>query len=175
MPSSRAVLVVEPALPHLLSILSALSFMRLDVRVAETFKDARASIVLHQPSLLLTDVRLQDYNGLHLLLRGRATWPALPAIVAAETPDPMLQDDAEKLGATFLLMPAPREEIAAAVYRTLFRPVVPGVTPEPIRPPFERRGAERRVKAGGAPAVPERRSGNRRREPTDRLAELSDG
>jgi DNA-binding NtrC family response regulator len=170
-PPPPAALVVEPVLPHLLSILSALSVMGLDVTVAETFKDARDTITSSRPSLLLTDVRLQDYNGLHLVLRGRSVWSELPAIVTSGAADAVLQDEAEKLGATFLVMPASTAEIVAAIYRTLFRPDASGRL-APIRPPFERRHAERRASAS-MPFTPNRRVGDRRRSPGALLEELA--
>jgi DNA-binding NtrC family response regulator len=168
------VLVVQPDPTHLLDVLGALSSIGLDVTVAESFKDARDSLDRQQPLLLLTALRLQDYNGLHLFIRGRSSWPTIPAVITSEIADPVLQEETERLGATFMLMPAPHGEIVAAVCRTLFRPVTSHVPPEPVRAPFERRRADRRS-SQASPVSPERRRANRRRTPGDRLAELSLG
>jgi DNA-binding NtrC family response regulator len=172
LPSPPAALVVEPVLPHLVTILSALSSIGFDITVAETFKDARDSVVSHRPTLLVTDVRLQDFNGLHLVLRAKASWPDLPAIVTAQALDQVLQEEAERLEATFLLMPTAATEIVAAVHRTLFRHLAPETSLEPIRAPFERRRTERRA-VTASPIEPERRMRDRRRDPVQRVAELA--
>lgn len=169
-PSSPPALVVQPILPHLLSVLSTLSALGFDVTVAETFKDARASLTARQPALLFTDVRLREYNGLHLVLRGRSLWPGLAAIVTSEIPDAVLQAEAEGLGATFMVMPTSREEMVAAVLRTMMRPSPTGESPAAIRAPFERRREERRAGSNLA-CHQDRRRGERRRDPHEILRE----
>ena len=55
-----------------------------------------------QPDLLITDVRLGDFNGLQLL----ALRPlSIPAIVVTGFPDPVLEAEARRFGATFVLKP----------------------------------------------------------------------
>ena len=172
-PSSPPALVVEPVLPNLLAVLSALSALGFDVTVAETFKDARSVMGgAERPALLLTDVKLREYNGLHLVLRGRTLWPGLAAIVTSDAPDPVLQTEAERLGATFLVMPAPREEIVAAILRTVLR--VPGsdLNQEPIRAPFERRRGQRRTAGSATTFLRERRLADRRRDPGVAIREV---
>jgi len=74
-----------------------------DVVVAESVKTGRA--VLDEevpPDLLITDVRLGDFNGLQLL----AMRPLpIPAIVMTGFPDPALEAQARQFGARFLLKP----------------------------------------------------------------------
>jgi DNA-binding NtrC family response regulator len=172
-PSSPPALVVLPNLPHLLVALSALTSLGFDVKVAETFKDAKATMAAGQrPALLLTDIRLREYNGLHLVLRGKSTWPALSAIVTSEIVDPTLQHEAEAMGATFVLMPTAMEEIIAAVLRTVLRRPSNGVRPEPIRPLFERRRSERRVSSTPLSSEADRRRQERRQDPARALREL---
>jgi DNA-binding NtrC family response regulator len=130
-------LVIAPALPDLLAVLSTLPAMGFDVTVAEKFQDAKESLASSRPALFVTGIKLGNYNGLHLVLRGTTAWPGLPCIVVAETADPVLRDEAERLGATFVVMPAPHNELAAAVSRTVLRPA--GLPFSPIRPPYERR------------------------------------
>ena len=137
--SSPTALVIEPILPHLLSVLSTLSSMGFDTTVAETFQDARASLSTHPPTLLVAGIKLREYNGLHLVLRGMTTWPDLAAIVTSESLDALLQEETERLGATFVVMPAPQSELVAVVSRTVLRKRKAGAPFESIRPPFERR------------------------------------
>jgi ActR/RegA family two-component response regulator len=130
-------LVIEPAVPHLLAILGALSSTGFDVTVAETYEEARTVLTTHTPLLLVTGLKLREYNGLHLVLRARAIRADMAAVVVSDTADPVLMGEAEKLGATFVVMPTTHEEMVAAICRTVLRP--PGSSAEPIRPPFERR------------------------------------
>jgi DNA-binding NtrC family response regulator len=159
-PPAPTALVVEPLVPNLLSILSILTVLGFDSTVAETFKDARKALAAARPSLLITDIRLQDYNGLHLVLRGRGQWQGLPSVVTAQTGDEVLSREAERLGATFVTMPATTEELAAAICRTVFS--ARGENDAPIRPPFERRREERRRLSEATLVAAERRTGERR-------------
>src|SRR5262245_27498196 len=158
--SSPTALVIEPILPHLLAVLSTLSSMGFDTTVAETFQDARAALSAHPSTLLVTGIKLREYNGLHLVLRGMTTWPALAAIVTSEAPDSLLQEETERLGATFVVMPAPQTELVAAVSRTVLRTPRAGLPFEPIRSPFERRFASQ----GGTTSVLDPEIAERRRD-----------
>ena len=159
---SVSALVVEPHLPHLLFVLSSLSALGFDVTVAETFKDAKAVLAASRPALLLTDVRLREYNGLHLVLRGRSAWGDLPAIVTSRVDDPVLRAEAEQLHATFVTLPISEAEMMAAIQRTTLRPA--NESAGTIRPPFERRVTSRRVAAASDRTEPDRRTAERRRD-----------
>jgi DNA-binding NtrC family response regulator len=152
------VLVVQPELPQLASILSALAFLRFDVAVADSFKEAKSTLSQSRPALLITDVRLREFNGLHLVLRGRATWPDLPVLITSPTEDPVLRHETERVFGTFATLPTSPEEISAAICRTILRPTGDHT---PIRAPFERRAADRRQLA--ASVATNRRTADRRR------------
>jgi len=129
------------------------------VDLAGSFDEADACMTVRPPSVLLADVRLGEYNGLHLILRAHAAQPGLAALVTYDVADPVLQADADRLGATFITKPVSARELVAATFRTLLR--LPDDS-TPVHPPFERRTGERR----GTPAaigVPNRRIGERRR------------
>lgn len=51
------------------------------VRGIETIKDARSALAHNRPDVLITDIRLEDGNGLELLSELRETHPRLPVIV----------------------------------------------------------------------------------------------
>ena len=153
------VLVVEPALDDLLPLVATLSAAEFQVTTAETFERAKELLVSDPPSMLLTTLRLGLFNGLHLVLRGKATTPDMAAIVTSPAPDRALQAEAEAMGAAFMVKPISSQELMAAVLRTLFaRDPAAG----PPRAPFERRQRERRS-AERAVDV-ERRRKERRRE-----------
>jgi DNA-binding response OmpR family regulator len=68
------------------------------------------------PDLLIVDIRLDEYNGLHLI----AVRPQpIPAIVLTGFADPAIEADARRLGAEFLLKPISAPALAALVRRLL--------------------------------------------------------
>jgi CheY-like chemotaxis protein len=109
---ARSILVVQhdaPAQRHVAACLEAAGY---DVIEARTFMDARRTLEHRPPDLLITDVRLDGYNGLQLL----ATSPdPVPAIVFTNLPDPVLEADARALGAEYLLKPVSRAILLSRV------------------------------------------------------------
>jgi DNA-binding response OmpR family regulator len=154
-----SVLVVEPALDDLVDLISTISSVGLQVTATATFEQAKQMMSSQTPSILIAAIRLGIYNGLHLVLRGKAVKPDMAALVTAPEHDSVLQADADATGATFIVKPISRPDLIAAVMQTLFRrdPTAP-----PIRPPFERRVRERRS-AADASFHQDRRAGDRRR------------
>ena len=157
------VLVVEPDHVDRVLVHSALASAGFQVTTTNNYEDAHAVLLARPPLMLVTTIRLGAYNGLHLALRGRAENPALVVAVTSSVPDPVLQRDAEEIGATFVLKPVSERDLLAAIYRTALRqPDADGLM-KPVRPPFERRRAERRVTQMAGIAV-ERRQVERRRD-----------
>jgi hypothetical protein len=68
---------------------------------------------------LVTAERLGSHNGLHLVIRGRAT-RRLAAVVTCTESDPVLAADARELGATCLVAPwlAPADLLAVIARQT---------------------------------------------------------
>jgi hypothetical protein len=116
--------------------------------------------------LLVTELRLNEYNGLHLVFRAKSVRREMAAIIRTQISDPLLQLEAERMGATFVMKTAGPAEFRAAVCRTLFRPPD---SVDPIRPPFERRHRDRRQGASGG--HPERRVRERRVDPVATIRE----
>ena len=156
--NALSVLVVEPTRDDLLPIVSLLSGTGFRVTATETYAHARNILAATSPAVLITTVRLGEFNGLHLVLRTKTANPTIAALVTSPTADPVLRADAEAMGATFMVKPIQPQELLAAVLRTLYRSDDSG----PIRPPFERRVAESRVAAH--PVAHERRRAERRRD-----------
>jgi DNA-binding NtrC family response regulator len=156
-------LVVQPNLSELLFVLSTLSSIGFDVTVALSFQDAKRSLSASRPSLLLTDVRLHEYNGLHLIHRMQTLWKFVPAILTSVSNDVVLRDEAERLGATFVVLPITAGALMAAVYRTAL-----GGGREAIRRPYDRRQAERRQLSSPFSET-DRRQRDRRRGPGELL------
>ena len=81
------------------ALVSAHSYL---VATASAFPAARELLRSVRPDLLVSDVQLEAFNGLHLVVIGRALYPDLPAILTHPTPNPSLSMEASRLGATFL-------------------------------------------------------------------------
>src|SRR5262245_44997835 len=70
--SSASGLVVEPPLSDAIAVASTLTKHHFKVTLAETFVKAKERIGSRPPDVLITDIRLGEYNGLHLVLRATA-------------------------------------------------------------------------------------------------------
>jgi len=107
------VLVVNPHAGTLAEQL--LAFQRADYAVvgASSFAEARALLTKLRPSVLVTCVRIAEFNGLHLAILARLKHGSLPTIVIGEA-DTVLEREAEKLGAQFILPPPPAELVCIA-------------------------------------------------------------
>ena len=69
------------------------------------FEEAKRWLRFAPPDLLMTDVRLGAYNGLHLVIRARAEHPGMLAIVVDADHDPVLEREANDAGATYVAKP----------------------------------------------------------------------
>jgi DNA-binding NtrC family response regulator len=138
---------------------------------ATDFHSARL-LLAYRPHLLITELRLGQYNGLHLVLHASVVRPRMAAIVASRSGDAVVQRDAETMGATFVQIPTGKEELMAAIVRTVTNAGLASV--ERIRPPFERRRLPRRAGIN-RPIDIERRVAQRRRDVTSVLEEAAAG
>ena len=68
------------------------------------------------PRLVITQLRLHDYNGLHLALHAREA--GIPTVVVGD-PDAVLERDAEQLGAKFVKCDGLHREQILALLRDL--------------------------------------------------------
>ncbi|HXE80776.1 MAG TPA: hypothetical protein VNK41_08510 [Vicinamibacterales bacterium] len=154
------VLVVDHSLREGHAAVTPLSAAGFDVTASRTFESAKSLLASGDYRLLITALRLGSYNGIHLVVRARARTPDIAAIVTALSDDLVLRTDAERLGATYVVLPVPLRELLAAIVRTCLRGPRPDV---PLRPPFERRLVDRR--RGSVAAAAERRGTERRAPP----------
>jgi len=115
----RSVLVVDVDPEDLRSTVPLLRSAGYRVSTAAGFDEAKKQLSAEAPDLLITGVRLGSYNGLHLILRGRIDHPAMAAIVTTHFPDPVLEAEARRQHAEFLLRPVADGDLLDAVGRCL--------------------------------------------------------
>ena len=72
--------------------------------------------------LLIADIRLQAAGVLGLIRRARAEQPALAVIALAEFPDPAVEAEVNRLGATYSLKPMDPQRLLAIVAEKLSAP-----------------------------------------------------
>jgi DNA-binding response OmpR family regulator len=83
---------------------------------AGSFQDGVQALMADAPDLLITDVRLGEYNGLQLVA---TAGPPIPAIVLTGFADPVLQKDATTLGADYLVKPIAPPDLLKLVEKKL--------------------------------------------------------
>ena len=111
----RRILVVAPSVQLAGRLVTWLGEARHELVMVTTFPAAMVNLGEH-PDLLITEVKLGEYNGLHLALRGRAL--GIPAIVLGS--DLQLEREATQLGATYLPAADLRFDQLDAVMQMLF-------------------------------------------------------
>ena len=80
-----------------------------------SFADARALVAAFRPDVLVTSVRIGEYNGIHLAILARMTHGA-PTIVIGDD-DPVLEREAEQAGAQYVITPSDPSDLIAVVRR----------------------------------------------------------
>ncbi len=110
----RRVLVVSGQPQRRQELLSWLTADGYDVEVAAGFPGARSSIDARKPDLLVTDVKLDAYNGLHLAIWTRGRQLATQTVLIGE-PDLVLQKEAERERTVYLTPPLDEREFLAVV------------------------------------------------------------
>ncbi len=92
-----------------LALLNALSRFLSDsgyaVVACNTFEEAKQQIADGHPDILVTDVRLGAFNGLQLALLARDVRPDVRVVVFSGFDDPVLKEEARRIGASYLVKP----------------------------------------------------------------------
>jgi DNA-binding response OmpR family regulator len=116
------VLLVQPALDeHVPLLMAGLTERHCDVSVLTTFHEAREHLMKSPPDVLVTDLKLHAYNGLHLVLIARRRSDRTFAVVLADSADAIVRADAAAIGARLELKPLGPEEVDALVEEALRR------------------------------------------------------
>jgi two-component system response regulator PilR (NtrC family) len=112
---NAAVLVVNRDTNELASLVESLRNAGYGTVGAETFEAARRLLRTQWYDLLITELRLAAYNGLHLVFHSRVLNPAATAIVLSPTPDVSIESETRRLGAHFVAGPVEPEGLLTLV------------------------------------------------------------
>jgi len=118
--SQRSILVVESDPFDLSDMVRLLERAGYRVATAAAFAEAKHLLASGSPDLLITGLRLGPYNGLHLVLRSRTDHPTMAAIVVSRFADPVLEAEAHRQHADYLLRPMPDDDFLGAIDRSLY-------------------------------------------------------
>ena len=111
---AQKVLIVDDDQPTRAGLAMLLMDAGYEAITASTVPVAIKMLTEEHPDLLIVDIRLNEYNGLHLV----AMRPEpIPAIVLTGYADPSIEADARRLGAEFLLKPVAPAVLTALVKR----------------------------------------------------------
>ena len=139
------ILVVSTDSTVLAGRVNALRRSGFSARASASFPDARRTLEDGPPpEVLVTDVRLGPYNGLHLVAVARVEFPRTVAIVIGGQ-DHVLEVEAAGLGARYLLAPVTPRELELTIAELL-------AVPRPKRRwPRKRLAADMPALVGGLP------------------------
>jgi CheY-like chemotaxis protein len=112
------ILIVEDDLATRVGLQELLATAGYAAAVAADFREGRRALEQDRPDLLIVDLRLQGFNGLQLL---HINPRPIPTIVITGFPDDVLQADARRLGAEYLIKPFEPAKLLALVSRLLDR------------------------------------------------------
>jgi DNA-binding response OmpR family regulator len=109
------ILLVAPEMKVLRRTEGLLSEAGFLVATATTFEHATVLLASLNPDLLVAEVRLGAFNGLHLAVRSRIDHPQVPVIITHATPDVVLETEARRHGAIFMVTPLDNPEFLPRV------------------------------------------------------------
>jgi DNA-binding response OmpR family regulator len=87
------------------------------------FEDARTFLAHNEPDVLVADVRLGAFNGIHLAVQARQCYTDVAIVVLSGYDDVVLREETARCGATFILKPLSSVEMVAAVDRAMPRAI----------------------------------------------------
>ena len=125
-----AILVVDENTAARTEVMDLLRRASYRVAGAGSFMEAKALLSTRAPDLLITELRLGAFNGLHLVVLARSSQSAIATIVLTGVPDPVLETEAKRLGTAYLVNPVKPAELLTVVSREL------GMGPERRRTEF---------------------------------------
>jgi DNA-binding NtrC family response regulator len=105
MSSGQRVLLVAPTPALAKNLFAWLTEGGYDVALVTSFASAKVELQ-SSPHLLISEIRLGEYNGLHLATRAQSQ--DIPSVVIGHA-DPVLERDAQQMGVTYMHADVDRE------------------------------------------------------------------
>jgi DNA-binding NtrC family response regulator len=99
------VLLVNPDRDNLAIMAASLRASGFDPTLTDDFEEATAHLKAGGFAILITAERLGAHNGLHLVMRARATRPTVGAVVTILQPDTVVETEATIFGAVCVVSP----------------------------------------------------------------------
>jgi DNA-binding response OmpR family regulator len=113
------VLVLEDDENALAGVVELLSQSGYDVTPASTYEGAKQLLSETTYDLLVTDVRLRSYNGLHLVMKIRQESPETGVVIMTGYDEPLMELEASRYSAQFIRKPIKPTELLEAIKRSL--------------------------------------------------------
>jgi CheY-like chemotaxis protein len=89
------------------------------VTAAETYDAAKELLALEGYDLLISDIRLRGFNGLHLVRQLYRDRPEMGLVIITGYDEPMIEVEAGRYGAEFIRKPIKPAEFMETIARTL--------------------------------------------------------
>jgi DNA-binding response OmpR family regulator len=112
----RRALVVAPSPGVSASLAAWLEGAGFTAVLVPEFQEARAAIDFDPPALVVSEVKLGAYNGLHLAIRIRSRGARTPVVLLGD-PDSVLEAEAERFEVAYVRLPATETALLAAIDR----------------------------------------------------------
>lgn len=141
---TASILIVDANATALAKARDILTGAGYEVRAVSSFEEGKRELTRRLPDVLIADVRLGLYNGLHLILRTRLDHPEVAAVLTHTVMDPVLEGEARNVGASYLVMPEDPAALLALVGRLIEQPTG--------EPPSRARRWQRNRTTDGLPA-----------------------
>lgn len=141
------ILVIDDDENALAGIAEMLRLADHDVTPVSGYEDAKAALANGSFDLMITDVRLRSYNGLHLVMKVRGESPEMAVVIMSAYEDPLMELEARRYRAEFLRKPIKFTELMNVVNKSL------GTVHRQRRWPRKRVEGGFRVTAAGTPAA----------------------
>jgi DNA-binding response OmpR family regulator len=100
-----SLLIVDDDIPLLSALSRYLADSGFHVSSSSAFEEAREHISSARPDIVITDVRLGAFNGLQLAMLARDVRPDARVVVFSGFDDPVLKEEARRIGAAYLVKP----------------------------------------------------------------------
>jgi DNA-binding response OmpR family regulator len=112
------ILIVDDDVAARAGMVELLNLSGYEATACGTFEEGRRALRERRPDLLITDVRLGEYNGLQLLV---GTPEPVPTIVVTGYSDPVLQAEARAHQAPYLIKPLVPAQLLETIKEVLAR------------------------------------------------------